>query len=158
LYVNDTNDVLLNRFTVVYDDASVFNTHTEISYQKTEKIKFLFISDFFQYNLNEEDYAWQRPSLDARLSVFYNLKSKIVVKCEIIAISDRDVKTFGKTTPSVQLKSLPGTMDMNLGIEYRYSKIFSAFLNFNNIGAKQYLWYKYPYYHFMVIGGISYAF
>ena len=49
--------------------------------------------------------------------------------------------------------------NFNLGIEYRVTKIFSAFVNLNNFGTTQYYnWYNYPSQRFNLLAGLTYAF
>ena len=49
--------------------------------------------------------------------------------------------------------------DINLGVEYRYSKRISAFIQFNNIASQRYFrWYKTPVQIFQVMGGITVRF
>jgi len=56
-------------------------------------------------------------------------------------------------------KELKGIFDANLGLEYRYTKKLSAFINFNNIGAVRYQrWEDYPTQRFNVLGGLTYSF
>jgi len=159
LFVNDTAIDLFNKFTVIYDKASVINTHTEISYQKTEKIKILLTSNFYQYFMTNESDAWHKPSMDIKFSFYYNLKNKIILKTDMFAFGNSYAKKYdlGKT-PNVISVPLNGTVDVNLGLEYRYTKILSAFINFNNIGAVRYQrWYNYPGYGFTALAGITYA-
>ncbi len=159
LFVTDTADVLKNRFTVVYDKVKVFNTHTEIAFQKTEKYKLMLISNFYQYFTTAELEAWHKPNMDVKLVFNYNLKNKIIAKAEIFALNRVYAKTFSASNqPEVFPVALKGTVDVNLGFEYRYSKILSGFLNFNNIGAIRYQqWYNYPSYGFNAMAGITYA-
>ena len=71
---------------------------------------------------------------------------------------------FAKTyttnrNPEIVAKKLYGFVDWNLGFEYRYTKILSAFLNFNNIEGERYFrWNNYPSQRFSFMGGITYAF
>ena len=57
------------------------------------------------------------------------------------------------------LFKLKNTIDANIGIEYRYSKVLSAFINLNNITAsKKYYWNFYPTQGFNILGGLTYSF
>ena len=50
------------------------------------------------------------------------------------------------------------TIDANLGLEYRYSKLLSFWARFNNLAAqKYYLYNNYPSYRFRVMLGFTYA-
>ena len=159
LFVSDTTSKLLNRFTVVYDKVGVFNTHTEITYQKAEKFKLLLASNFYQYYTTNELQAWHKPSMDVKLSMNYNLKDKIIVKADVIAYNGSYAKVIDNSSlPKVTALKLKGTVDVNLGVEYRYSKIISAFINFNNVAAVKYKqWYNYPNYGFTALAGLTYA-
>jgi hypothetical protein len=162
LYVTDFDSasVLHNKFVLVYDNVKIFNTHTEITYQRSEKYKLLLISNFYQYATTNELYAWLKPNMDVKLAFNYNLKNKIILKTEVFAFSSSDAKSIVPgTIPEIKPIRQKGTVDFNLGLEYRYTKILSAFLNFNNIGAVRYQrWYNYPTYGFTILGGVSYAF
>jgi hypothetical protein len=44
-------------------------------------------------------------------------------------------------------------------VEYRYSKILSAFVTFNNLGFSKFQqWYGYPMERINVVGGLTYSF
>jgi hypothetical protein len=54
---------------------------------------------------------------------------------------------------------LKGTVDVNAGLEYRYTKRLSLFLQLNNIAALEYnKWNKYPTQRFNLLGGLTYVF
>jgi len=54
---------------------------------------------------------------------------------------------------------MKGLVDVNLGLEYRYTKFLSAFLNLNNLAAQRYQrWYAYPTQKFNLLGGLTYTF
>jgi len=75
-----------------------------------------------------------------------------------MAIGDRYAKVWNTTTSSIEAKKLNSIIDANLGFEYRYSKILSAFINLNNItGSRYYIWNNYPSYKFNILAGITYA-
>ena len=54
---------------------------------------------------------------------------------------------------------MKGYTDINLGVEYRYTKVLSGFVNISNLtGSRYYRWYNYPNYRFQIMGGVSYSF
>ena len=56
------------------------------------------------------------------------------------------------------MNSLKAYVDLNIGLEYRYTKILSGFINFNNIlGSRNYTWNQYPAMRFNVMFGFTYA-
>ena len=53
-------------------------------------------------------------------------------------------------------KSLGLIADINLGLEYRYNKRISAFIQMNNIASQRYnRWYNHPVQIFQFMGGIT---
>ena len=55
--------------------------------------------------------------------------------------------------------TLKGGFDWSAGLEYRFFKRWSAFVNLNNLIAyRYYRWYDYPTYRFNVMAGITFSF
>ena len=158
-FVNDdTLNFLANQFNVVYDDLRLMNAHAEIAFQKSEKLRILFAGNYYQYSELTELKAWHMPNYDASLSAIYNLKNKILIRADLTAIGDRYAKVWNETTSIVEAKKLKPIIDGNLSVEYRYSKILSAFANFNNLSASRYyIWNNYPSYKFNFLAGITYS-
>ena len=157
-FVTDESDLLKNKFSLIYDDVTYLNIHGELGYQQTEKIKFIAKGDYFHYTTTNEIRAWYKPEVQITGSVHYNLRDKIVVKGDIFYIGKQLAKTFdteGKAVP----KELKGIVDINLGAEYKYSKLFTLFANLNNIaGMRYYRWNNYPTQRFMIMGGLMVTF
>jgi hypothetical protein len=161
LFVVDTNKELGidlgNKFTVIYDNANVFHIRGEIGWQKAEKIYLRVGGDFWNYDMKTEMKAWHKPYFDIFMNFRYNIASKFIITADLYAYSDRWAKRYTATT--VAPEKMKAYLDGNIGIEYRYSKILSAFLNVNNIGSSRYQkWNNYPSYGINILGGVTYAF
>jgi hypothetical protein len=163
-FVNDTTDPQRNKYTVVYDDGTLLKIHGEVGYQKTEKFRLLVKGDYVKYFLDHQIQAWHTPTTRITLSAYYNLKQKISVKADLFALNEQYALTYlpNAAKPSTKLvksKELGGLVDVNLGLEYRYTKFLSAFLNFNNIGAVRYQrWNDYPTQRFNLLAGVALIF
>jgi hypothetical protein len=159
-FVNDTTSFLKNRFTVVYDDVKLINFNGQIATQIREKLKVLFRADFYQYTMDKELKPWHKPNAKATIGINYNIKNKLIFTAEVVAYNTMYAKTYSLgSKPVVEAKKLYGFVDMNFGFEYRYTKILSAFLMFNNIEGERYIrWNDYPTHRFNFMGGITYAF
>ncbi|MBE9467142.1 MAG: TonB-dependent receptor [Bacteroidetes bacterium] len=156
-FVNDTTCLLENKFDVVYDDVKLTQFFTEISYKQSQKLNLLLKAEFFNYVMDKEIEAWHKPKFKIDFKSQYVLRDKIIVNTDIFAISSRYAKTFDNSNNVVK-KELSGIFDVNLGLEYRYTKVLSAFVNFNNIGAvKYYQWNNYPLHKFNVLFGLTYS-
>ncbi len=108
---------------------------------------------------------WHRPALQLTFSANYNLKNKIVVNADVFVVGKRFAYSdaFGQgtniTISATSVEELKSIVDVNLGIEYRYSKKLSGFLNFNNLGFKRYeIWNNYRSYKFNFLAGITMSF
>jgi hypothetical protein len=165
LYVKDLSTGLDNQFTLVYDTASVSTITGELTYQKLEKFKVLLGGQYFNYNLSNELKAWHKPALKISLSGIYDLSDKIVVRADFFYFSKQYAQVFNNTTTNSVTaitevgKELDGVFDLNLNVEYRYTKKLSAFIQFNNIISTPYQrWQDYPTQRFGVLGGLTYSF
>ncbi len=156
-FVNDTSEVLLNHFAVVYDNVEMFTLHGELTWKKTQKWNLLMRADYNQYNMNDEKYPWQKPELTVSISSKYNLRDKILLNTDLFYLDKMYARTFDATGNMVPLLITP-TYDINLGLEYRYSKFFSAFITAKNILGKYDMWNYYPTMGFHVILGVTYVF
>ena len=73
--------------------------------------------------------------------------------------SKETIKKVQQLLKNVVEKELPGIIDLNLGVEYRLSKLLSVFADFNNIGSvKYYEWNQYPAQRFNFMLGGTYVF
>ena len=164
LYVKDEFG-LQNRFLVTYDTLDLIQVGGELSYQKLEKWKILLSGNYYGYTPKNEIKAWHRPDLKIALSGIYDLGDKIIVRADLFYISRQYAKTSNIVTTNNTViitdaaETLKGVFDANIGLEYRYTKKLSAFINFNNIGSVKYeRWQDYPTQRFAVLGGLTYAF
>jgi len=159
-FVNDTSSFLKNRFTVIYDDVQLINFNAQVASQIREKLKVLFRADFYQYTMDKELKPWQKPNMKITLGLNYNIKNKLIFTADVFAYNTMFAKTYSNgINPVVVPKKLFGFVDFNFGFEYRYTKILSAFLTFNNIEGERYFrWNNYPSQRFSFMGGITYAF
>ncbi len=157
-YVNSlgVDSIYENTFDVAYDNIDLLNVYGEILSKPSEKFSFLLKGNYYNYvYLENELKPWHKPQYDVTLSTRYNLQSKIIVRADVFAIGKRFAKS---NNPAVEFYELGEIVDINLGIEYRYSKILSAFVNFNNLTSSKYqIWNLYPSQRFNFIAGFSYS-
>ena len=165
LYVKDLSNLLENQFIINYDTVSFTTITGELTYQKLEKFKLILNGKYFNYNPQSEIKAWHKPELKISLSGIYDLSDKIIVRADFFYIGKQFAKTFKTITTNSTItlteeaKTLDGFFDLNLGVEYRYTKKLSAFIQFNNIASTPYKkWDDYPTQRFGVLGGLTYSF
>ena len=164
LYVNNTKDLLANRFDVIYDDAEVLNIRGEVSYQQREKLRINLCGEYYNYKMSIEQKAWYKPSMKFTLSANYNLRDKIVARVDLYYIDNQFAKTVvadstSSTGKKVVAQELKGVFDANIGVEYRYTKKLGFYVNFNNIANFRYYRYNnYPTQRISFMAGLSYSF
>jgi hypothetical protein len=155
-FVNDTASILGNQFYAEYDDVEVRNIYGELVSGIGDKLSFILKGNYYQYILSKLERPWHRPAWDFTLSARYNLRNKILLNADIVALGKRYAKTYGTFPPDeIELDEI---FDLNFGIEYRYTKILSAFLRFYNITSGKYIkWNQYPTQRFLMMAGFTYS-
>ena len=151
-----------NNFIPVYDQAEILNVHGDMGGQITDKLSFEAGTNYYRYTLSENDFAWNRPDWDAVFGLKYNLRNKILGGININATGKRnllvtsaDVSLTGNTYRQVEA---PVHFNISLAAEYRYTKILSFWLKFNNISvSKYYEWAYYPSQRFLCLVGFTYS-
>lgn len=157
-YVNDTSLQYNNKFEVVYDDLKQLRLLGEVSYKSSEKLYLSVKANYYNNSLSKEEYAWHLPDYDLSFNARYSIQNKIITELNVFGIGKRFAKEFDTTNNTVATE-LSGIVDLNLGVEYRYTKVLSAFAKINNIGAvKYYKWHNYPTHQFNIMIGASYSF
>jgi hypothetical protein len=162
-FVIDYNTIvdLHNKFRVVYDNATLLNVSGQVKYQYKEKINFIAKGNYYLYKTETLTRAYHKPDYDLTFSALYNLRSKIIIRGDIFVIGNQWALSQVQDSTasySLQPKLLNSLVDVNLGAEYRYSKMLSFFVNFNNIAnMRYYRWERYPSQRFNMMIGLSFV-
>lgn len=165
LLVNDTNFSRMNRFDVIYDSGEKIELRGDLSYYQGERLKLNLSGVYRDFRSLDETAAWHRSIFEASLQGWYDIQDKFTVSAKVRYNAPRKAKALeeipGETDRRIgdaYIIELDQYVDANLGIEYRYTKDISAFLNFNNIlGSRYQRWYRYPVQGFQVLGGLTYS-
>lgn len=153
------NTQVYNRFDVIYDNASVLNVNGQLKHQLREKLHFVAKGNYYLYKTKNLVRAYHRPDFDMNFSAIYNLQSKIIVRAELFIMGNQWAYTKHNEsgTDVLKPKLLNGWGDMNIEAEYRYSKMLSFFLRFNNIANQRYYrWERYPTQKLSFMFGLSF--
>jgi hypothetical protein len=160
-FINDDRDVFNMGFNTLYDDVNFLNIHGELEFQSSEKIKIIAKGDYNKYGMAKELYPWQRPLWQTTLTANYNLKNKIIATADIFLYGKRNAKVekSDSLVSVFTVSEMKAIADINIGLEYRYSKKLSGFIKCNNLGFKRYaIWNNYPSQRFNFLMGISMVF
>jgi hypothetical protein len=155
-------NTLYNQFDVLYDNASVVNINGSLKYQMREKLHFIAKGNYYMYKTKNLIRAYHKPDYDLTLSTIYNLKSKIIVRGDIFVIGKQwaNSQITDPTTLATSLRPIQinGLVDVNLGVEYRYSKMLSFFAKASNIANQRYYrWERYPTQRFNFMIGLTFV-
>jgi hypothetical protein len=161
LFVTDTTYSIGNKFNVIYDTLRIATIEGSLSYQFNEKIKIDGLGRYNSYMLNNNAFAWNLPRLQFMVRGHYNLFDKFIVNLDLNMEEGRKALVYaaGDKVTEVDgqfVRDLGFLTDVNLGLEYRYNKRISAFIQFNNLASQRYFrWFDYPVQVFQVMGGIT---
>jgi hypothetical protein len=153
-----------NVYQPVYDTVDVTHISTQIGYQRDEKWNVLWRMNYNNYQTKREAKAWNLPDFTSDLTLRYNLQDKIVAKSSMTFMSSKYVKTtevIGTEEVAYQVygRKIDPLFDFNVGIEYRFTKKVSAFVDVNNILSQNYeIWGNYQVQGINVLGGVTIAF
>jgi hypothetical protein len=150
-----------NYFMPLCDEAEILNIHGDWGGRITSKISVDAAANFYKYTMSEYDYAWNKPNWDVSVGFNYNLRNKIIARAGLNALGERKLlvtEDAFSPGPSHDIITVPVGLNFNISAEYRYTKILSFWLKFNNISfSKYYEWAYYPTQRFLCQVGFTYS-
>jgi hypothetical protein len=165
LFVNQRNTPLGDQMLVVYDRVDILDLSGEVNYRRKESLTLSARVDVFTYATRVQQQAWNLPPYQLSFGARYDMRQKLIVKTELQFLGRRPSFRLGGVSaepltvlPSEQV-DLEGFLDLYLGLEYRYTKRLSVFLDMSNLSASKYeRWRNYPVQRGLLLGGVTYAF
>lgn len=143
-----------NQFITVYDDVELLrfvgegNVRVSSSFSTSGRI------EINNYKTFKEEKPWNVPACKVSLIPRYTLRNKIFVEIPVYYFGKR----YALSPVTHQVISMKDIVDINLFLEYRYTKLISLFLRFNNMAAFRYsYWNQYPLQRFFVMAGFTYS-
>ena len=164
LFVTDTLYSGGNRFQVIYDTMNITKLEGSIYYQLKEKVKIDVIGRYYSYNARNNIFAWNLPQFQIVLRGTYNLYDKFILTVDANLEGGRRAQVFAPGKDVLEENQQYGLKlgflaDANIGLEYRYNKRISGFINLNNVAAQRYKrWYNYPVQGFQAMVGVTIRF
>lgn len=153
-----------DRFLIAYDDVGQLDISGELRYSHDEHINVFGRIDVFSYDTEQQVEAWNLPPYRIGLGANYDFQDKLILKVEAEFLGPRKA-AGGVATVEDLVDQVPTTVDLDgyvdlyLGLEYRYTKRFSVFLDLSNLSASKYeRWSRYPVQRGLILGGATYAF
>ncbi len=152
-YLFDNLSIYKNMFNIVYDDAVKFYVKGHVEYNISALLSLVLDAQYQTYKTDKLAFAYYQPDFLTNLTLQYIAAKKLII----------DLKAGFKTTSKAiymnEEKTLGAIVDINLGVEYLYSKQLSFFLRLNNLAFQRYQeYYNYPSQKFMGMIGASFSF
>ena len=149
-----------NSQTVKYDtkSVSVANIKGEVSHEFDDKFRLSFTANYYSYSL-DIPHPYSLPTFETKINLMYNIGDMFILKADVFTMNQRYALLMGANGTSTDV-TLKGLVDLNAGIDFRYTKTVTVFLNVNNITNNMYQrWYTtYPSYGFNLLGGLAVTF
>ncbi len=157
LFITDTLEAPKNRFTVVYDDVKLMNIHGDLDYKYKNDLSVIIGADVNMYAPTDQLKAWYNPGLKISATGKYTIQNKYVLKAEFFVIGSQYAPEIVNNT--LTAKTLSAYPDLNLGFDYKYNKVLTAFINLNNIAnVSYYSWDNYQMQKFNFLVGVRFGF
>lgn len=150
LFVNDNFDQ--KSFLVVNESRiNNFQIHGDLNYINQDKFTVTGALDLNTYTgLKDNTQAWGLYPLKVTGSLRWYAFDQLLVKGDLVAFSGAKALTAGGSS-----KNMKGGTDLSAGGEYKINRMFSAWLDFDNLlNSKYQRWNRYPVYGFQVLGGV----
>lgn len=150
-----------NYFVPLTDDGELLQIHGEMTGSIKDQVTFNVNANWYKYTLSVTEFPWNKPDWDGHIGIKYNLRDKIIAGFDVTALGKRNllVTYLHPLDGIILIKSEePAHVNLNLGIEYRYTKILSFWLKLNNISFNRYYeWAYYPSQRFIGLVGFTYS-
>lgn len=148
----------LNSFAIKYRQFNILKFSGAFNYSFSESVRIGLSGNLYEYGSDDEPEAWQMPNIDGKLNMMFNIKNTVYPHIDILAMGTQKART-GEIDNNYTSSTLKAFYDISAGIDYRFKKKLSAFVQANNLLGTRYMrWNNYPVYGFNILGGITMIF
>jgi len=152
---------LNNTFDWVYDDLNILKLSGEVLHSVSDNFSLHLMGNYYSYDLNSLEKAWQMPDYDFTFSGIYKPTEQLKFTTDIFVVGSRPALVSEmpvSSLPSLELK-MNSFIDLNVGGEYQFTDQLNFFAKLNNFGFQKYeQWLGYTNKGLNWMAGISYSF
>ncbi|MGF1560072.1 MAG: TonB-dependent receptor [Flavobacteriaceae bacterium] len=154
-----------NSFEVFYDDVKTLGIFAELNIDINRNFTLGINGEFYNYNTETDNPAWNLPEVQASLFMDYQIGEKWYMGANLFFVGER--QDFSQIAlQGVQPVDFPATIitldsffDANAHIGYRLSDQLSIFVKAANIANNNYQrWANFPVQGLQILGGATYKF
>jgi hypothetical protein len=155
---------LNNTFDVMYGDVNILKLSAEVLHSVSDNFSLHFLGNYYSYDLNSLEKAWQMPNFDITISGVYKPTEQLKFAADIFVIGKRTALVSDDDSslmfPSVENQiEMDPIIDLNVSAEYQFSPKLNFFFKLNNFGFQKYeQWLGYTNRGLNWMAGISYTF
>lgn len=151
-----------NSFDVVYDDVKTLSFYAELNVDVNRNFRMGINGEFFDYNTDAEEEAWNLPNIKASLNADYQITEKWYTGANLFYRGERKDQYRYLSTDAMlpnQVITLDGYFDVNAHLGYRFNDQLSAFVKGNNLLDNNYQkWIDFDVQGIQVLAGATYKF
>lgn len=154
----------LNSFAVRNAQMNILRFNAGFNYSFSEVARIGISGNFYNYStddkmiLNKEYEPWQLPTIEGKLNAKFNIKNTVYPHIDLVAMSMQKQRS-GSNDSSFTTSFIKPFYDVSVGIDFRFKKKISLFVQANNLVAARYSrWFNYPVYGLNYLGGLSFIF
>ncbi|MHA6281248.1 TonB-dependent receptor [Salinimicrobium sp. CAU 1759] len=152
-----------NSFNVIYDLVNTISAFGELDFDVNRKLNLRINGEYFLYDTDEQDEAWNLPNIKANLLADYQITEKWFAGANIFVVGERKdygAFTIGEGIPTnIEEVTLDPYVDINANLGYRFNDKLSIFAKGNNLLGENYeRWTDYPVLGLQVLAGATYKF
>lgn len=152
-----------NSFGMVYDDIETFGLAGEINVDVNRNFKLGLKAEYFSYNTDDENEAWNLPDVKGTLFFDYQINKHWFAGANLFYIGERQDQLVleGSLLPedldtNITLESY---FDANAHVGYHINDQFSVYAKANNVADKGYQkWQNFPVQSIQFLAGATYKF
>ncbi|MDP3432428.1 MAG: hypothetical protein Q8T04_05620, partial [Bacteroidota bacterium] len=152
---------LNNTFDWVYDDLKVLKLSAEVMHSVSENFSLRLLGNYYSYELETIEKAWQMPDFDVTFSGIYKPTEQLKFTADIFVVGKRTALVSEPLSSLASSKTveMDPIIDLNAGVEYQFNNSLNFFVRLNNFGFQKYeQWLGYTNKSFNWMAGISYTF
>lgn len=152
-----------NSFGIMYDNVDTFGIAGEINVDVNRNFKLGLKAEYFTYDTDNEEEAWNLPDVKGSLFLDYQIDEHWFTGANLFYIGERkDQIEFEETLLPADLVTtvvLDSYFDANAHLGYHINDQFSVFAKANNIANKAYQkWQNFPVQSIQFLAGAIYKF
>ena len=152
-----------NSFMVMYDKVNTISAFGELEFDVNRKLNMRVNGEYFVYDMDMQDEAWNLPNFKINLLADYQITEKWFAGANVFIVGER--KDYGTFTiipgfpTDIDIETLDPYVDLNANLGYRFNDRLSIFAKGHNLLGDNYeRWVDYPVLGLQVMAGATYKF